>query len=64
VIVWSSEVLQKVTSRNTFGAGTNESYPNHVVVMFVVVVVVVVHGDDGDDKVDNSLIPSSVLSFF
>jgi hypothetical protein len=43
--------------------GTNESYPNHVFVMFVVeVVVVVVHGDDGN-KVENSLLPSSVLSF-
>jgi hypothetical protein len=41
--------------------GTNELYPNHVVVMFVVFVVVV-HGDDGN-KVEYSLIPSSVLSF-
>lgn len=56
VIFWSFEVLQIVTSRNNLGAGTNESYSNHVVVMLFVVVV---HGDDGD-KIKNSLIPLSV----
>jgi hypothetical protein len=57
VIFWSFEVLQIVTSRNNLGAGTNESYSNHVVVMLFVVVVV--HGGDGD-KIKNSLIPLSV----
>jgi hypothetical protein len=60
---WGFEVLQIVTSRKNLGAGTNESYPNHAVVMlFVVVGVVVVvgvRGGDGD-KVENSLIPLSV----
>jgi hypothetical protein len=65
VIFGGFEVLQIVTSRNNLGAGTNESYPNHAVVMLfvvvvgVVVVVVVVLGGDGD-KVENSLIPLSV----
>jgi len=52
------EVLQIVTKRNKLGAGTNDSYPHHVVVMLFVVVVVV-HGCDGD-KIENSLIPLSV----
>jgi hypothetical protein len=52
VIFGGFEVLQIVTSRNNLGAGTNESYPNHAVVMLfvvvvggvvVVVVVIVVH---------------------
>jgi len=63
VIFLSFEVLQIVTSRNNLGAGTNDSYPHHVVVMLfvivVVVVVFVVHGVDGD-KIENSLIPLSV----
>jgi len=29
--------LQKKTRRNNLGAGTNESHPNHVVVMLFVV---------------------------
>jgi len=52
------EVLQIVTKRNKLGAGTNDSYPHHVVVMLFVIVVVV-HGCDGD-KIENSLIPLSV----
>jgi len=48
--------LQKVTSRNNLGAGTNKSYSNQVVVMLFVVVV---NGGDGD-KVENSLIPLNV----
>jgi hypothetical protein len=59
VFFWSSEVLQKVTNRNNLGAGTNESFPNHVAVMLFVVVVV--DGGLGDgEKVENSLIPLSV----
>jgi len=49
--------LQKVTSRNNLGAGTNKSYSNQVVVMLFVVVVV--NGSDGD-KVENSVIPLNV----
>jgi len=57
VIFWSSEVLQKVTNRSNLGAGTNESFPNHVVVMLFVVVV---DGVGDGEKVENSLIPLSV----
>ena len=49
--------MQKVTSRNNLGAGTNKSYSNQVVVMLFVVVVV--NGSDGD-KVENSVIPLNV----
>jgi len=58
IIFWSFEVLQIAICRNNLGTGTNESYPNHVVLMLFVVSVVV-HGGD-DDKVENSLIPLSV----
>ena len=47
--------MQIVKRRKNLGTGTNESYPNHVVVM----IFVVVHGGDCD-KVQNSLIPLSV----
>ena len=53
MIVWSFEALQIVKSRKSLGAGTNESYSNHVVLTLFFVVV---HGGYGD-KVENSLIP-------
>jgi len=57
VIFWSFEVLQVVKSKKkNIGTGTNESYPNHVVVKLFFVFVVLV--GDGD-KAENSLIPLS-----
>jgi hypothetical protein len=53
------EVLQMLTSRNHLEAGTNESYPNYVVLILLLLLFVVVVSCGDGDKVENSLIPLS-----